>query len=123
MTQPMPEEEDTSELVRDVIGTTDAFRSREDSKHSLQRQRVNAEAGFFNGSRLPFGYTTFATNIPSRSGVKKRLVIHTEEADVVQTMLRMAHDGENGVAIGVTASRRGSTSLVSQSREAVALAR
>lgn len=84
LTQPLPEDENAAYLTENMFGLIAEFQSRENSKTVIDCQKRNAREGFFNGSRPPFGYTTFATDIPARSGVKKKLVICPEEAEIVR---------------------------------------
>jgi site-specific DNA recombinase len=49
--------EDPAQLMmRQVIALFDEYQSRENSKHTLRAMRENAQQGFWNGARPPFGY-------------------------------------------------------------------
>ena len=101
ITQPLPEDENTANLVKNVVGIIDEYQSRENSKHVIRCLRANAEQGFFNGSKPPYGYQSIKTDIPSRTGYKKRLAIDVQEAEVVKLIFKLSLQGEDGISWGV----------------------
>ena len=44
-------------MMRQVIALFDEYQSRENAKHVLRAMKENARQGFYNGSRLPLGFT------------------------------------------------------------------
>ena len=80
------ESDPTGELIRKIVGNFDEYQSAENAKHTLRAMRENARQDFWNGSVPPFGYTTETTE---RRGIrdKKRLVVHSPEAEVVTVHL------------------------------------
>lgn len=100
LTQPLPEDENTANLIKNVVGIIDEYQSRENSKHVTRCLRANAEQGFFNGSSPPYGYQSIKTDIPSRSGVKKRLAIDLQESEVIKLIFKLSLQGEDGIPWG-----------------------
>lgn len=100
VTEPLPEDEPTKILIRNVTGIIAEHQSRENSMRVRSCQKINAQNGYYNGAPTPFGYTTVATDIASRSGFKKRLVVHGEEAPIVRQIFSWAADGIGGEACG-----------------------
>lgn len=100
-TENLPEDRGSQMFVRNILGSVAELYSIENSDRVYLCQRENARNGYYNGAPTPFGYKSFATDIPSRSGVKKRLVIHPQEADVVRKIFSLAIDGLAGRTLGV----------------------
>ena len=77
------ENDPTGNMMRQFLGLFDEYQSKENGKHTLRAMRENARQDFWNGSRSPFGYRAEEAE---RRGAKskKRLVIHSPEADVVK---------------------------------------
>lgn len=88
-------------LMTIMSGTIDEMRIADDRKHTIRALRKNAEDGFFNGSRPPFGYMTQATDLPARSGRKKKVVLHEGEADVVRQIWDLYEFGQGGMSMGM----------------------
>lgn len=99
--QPRPEDERSSFLVRNVTGILDELQSLSTGVRVADCMRANAVAGYFNGSKPPYGYRIVATDIPARSGVKKILVVDDEEAEVVRRIFRLARFGKDGLVMGM----------------------
>lgn len=99
--QPRPEDETSSFIVRNVTGIVDEAQSIASGKRVAQCMAANAKAGYFNGSRAPYGYKTKATDIPARSGVKKILVVNEDEADTVRRIFALARFGKNAMVMGM----------------------
>lgn len=89
------------ELLKNMLGSIDEFTSRQNAENVIRCMRENAKQGFFNGSRPPFGYTTVATTIKSRTGVKKILAVAPDEAETVRRIFSLAAYGENGRVVGM----------------------
>ena len=101
ITEPLPADEAAAKLMRNVVGIMGEWQSRENAKHVIRCQRDNAMQGYYNGAPKPFGYTTITVDVPARSGLKKKLAINNEEAEVVRTIFELASDGLDGKVMGV----------------------
>lgn len=101
VTEPITGDEPIRVLVRNVTGIIAEHQSRENSLRVRACQMANARNGFFNGAKPPFGYKTLATNIASRSGVKKKLILDDEEAQIVRRIFELAVQGTDGLPMGV----------------------
>lgn len=80
------------DLVRSVLSNFDEYQSRQTAKFTLDTMRRNAEAGFWNGSVPPFGYTIEIAEMRGPKA-KKRLAIEPSEALQVQQIFRMKRIG------------------------------
>jgi site-specific DNA recombinase len=101
ITQPLPEDENSAILMRNMVGVFDEHQSRETGKHVIRCMRANAKAGYFNGSKPPYGYTAIQTDKPARSGWKRKLSINPTEAQVVKEIFSLALHGTDGVPYGL----------------------
>ncbi|CAA6606404.1 Resolvase domain [Rhodospirillaceae bacterium LM-1] len=103
ITQPMAD--DTGgEMIRKIYSFFDEYQSKENGKHTLRAMKENARRGFFNGSRAPFGYRIFETDLPgSRGKHKKRLEVDPVEALVISRIYGLYLDGEKGLPLGMKA--------------------
>lgn len=90
-------------MMRQVIALFDEYQSRENSKHVLRAMKENARQGFYNGARVPLGYTVEACETRGER-VKKRLVEDPVEAETVRQIFRLYRvgDGASG-PLGVKA--------------------
>lgn len=90
-------------MMRQVIALFDEYQSRENSKHVLRAMKENARQGFYNGARVPLGYTVEACETRGER-VKKRLVEDPVEAETVRQIFRLYRfgDGTSG-PLGVKA--------------------
>ena len=98
VTQELPNDS-SGQLVRQVIGIMDEHFSKENAKHTTRSMKANAERGFWNGSRAPFGYATETVCFQGHRE-KKKLVVFEGEAEVVRRIFDLA-DGVDGPARGV----------------------
>lgn len=87
------------DLVRGVLSNFDEYQSRQTAKFTLDTMMRNAEAGFWNGSVPPFGYTSEVAEMRGPKA-KKRLVIEPSEALMVQRMYRMKRIGNGHGQMG-----------------------
>lgn len=88
-------------MMRQVIALFDEYQSRENGKHVLRAMKENARQGFYNGSRLPLGYTTEEVE---KRGIrtKKRLVVDPVEAEAVQLIFKLYRVGDGrGGPLGI----------------------
>lgn len=82
-------------MMRQVIALFDEYQSRENAKHVLRAMKENARQGFYNGSRLPLGFTL--EEVEKRGHrTKKRIIVDPVEAELVRLMFdlylqEMAH--------------------------------
>lgn len=72
-TQPTGEDE-AGKMVRQIIAAFDEYSSRENGKFVRRSMIDNAQNGFFNGSKPPYGYAAIKTEIKGRNGYKQKLV-------------------------------------------------
>jgi site-specific DNA recombinase len=80
-------------MMRQVIALFDEYQSRENAKHVLRAMKENARQGFYNGSRVPLGYTV--EDIEKRGHrTKKRLAIDPVEAETVRLVFKLYLEGE-----------------------------
>jgi site-specific DNA recombinase len=102
------------DMMRTFLATFDEYQSRETSKHTSRAMKANAAAGFWNGSRPPFGYEAVEAE---RRGmkIKKKLARHDADAEIVQLIYQLYLEGadEQGptglVAIAAYLNDRGTT--------------
>lgn len=90
-------EGETAGLLRTVVGAFDEHNSKETAKHVSRSMLENAEQGFWNGSRAPFGYRTYTAEIRGIRN-KKKIEINEAEAEIVRQVFRLyVHgDGKSG---------------------------
>ncbi len=82
-------------MMRQVIALFDEYQSRENGKHVLRAMKENARQGFYNGSRLPLGYSL--AEVEKRGHrTKKKLVVDPVEAETVRMIYRLYLEGEAG---------------------------
>lgn len=87
-------------MARKIFSMFDEYQSKETGKHTLRALQENAQQGFFNGSKPPFGYKTQELNFPAAKGKKKRLIIDETEAPTVRRIFELYDRGLNGAEIG-----------------------
>ena len=80
-------------MMRQVIALFDEYQSRENGKHVLRAMKENARQGFYNGSRLPLGYT-LSEGEKRGHRVKKKLIVDPVEAETVNLIFRLYLEGE-----------------------------
>ena len=88
-------------MMRQVIALFDEYQSRENAKHVLRAMKENARQGFYNGSRVPLGFTL--QEVEKRGHrTKRRIIVDPVEAELVRLIFDLyAHgDGQSG-AMGV----------------------
>ena len=80
-------------LMRSVVGAFNQHYSDETAKHTIRTMRANAQAGYYNGGPVPFGYRSVTVE---RRGDKdkKRLEIDEGEADTVRLIFDLANEGD-----------------------------
>ena len=50
-------EDGSGQMVRQILASFDEYQSKENGKNVRRSMVENAQQGYFNGSRAPFGYT------------------------------------------------------------------
>jgi DNA invertase Pin-like site-specific DNA recombinase len=100
ITQPKSDDE-AGDLVEQVLTAFDEYNSRENGKNTRRSMIENAQKGYFNGSRAPFGYVAMKTEAPGRSGFKRKLEIDAREAEVVRRIFALAISGDSGIPFGI----------------------
>ncbi|MDB5657349.1 MAG: Recombinase family protein, partial [Tardiphaga sp.] len=88
-------------FVEALLEVMDESTSRRISKDTKRSMIKNAEEGFFNGGRVPFGYQTAA------EGNRKRVVILETEAVTVREIFAMAQRGMGALSIAVSLNNGG----------------
>ncbi len=94
-------DDESGQLVRGILTYFDEYQSKENGKNVRRSMVENAKQGFFNGARPPFGYTAAKTEIRGRSGLKRRLEPHADEAEIVRLIFKWANQGDCGTPWGV----------------------
>jgi site-specific DNA recombinase len=80
-------------MMRQVTALFDEYQSRENAKHVLRAMKENARQGFYNGSRVPLGYTV--EDVETRGHrTKKRLIIDPVEAETVRLIFKLYLEGD-----------------------------
>lgn len=107
-------EDEAGEMMRQLLSSFDEYQSKENGKNVRRSMVENAQQGYFNGSRPPFGYAAIRTDVKGRGGLKRRLEPHAEEAEAVRTLFKLAISGDAGEPWGIKKiatemNRRGST--------------
>lgn len=88
------------EAFLEVIDESTSRRISKDTKRSMIK---NAQEGFFNGGRVPYGYRTVA------DGQRKRVAIQEDEAAVVKEIFHMCSRGMGAHLIAVALNGDGHT--------------
>ncbi|MFZ5616943.1 MAG: recombinase family protein [Pseudomonadota bacterium] len=90
-------EGETADVLRTVVGALDEYQSKETAKHVSRSMILNARQGFWNGSRAPFGYRTYAAETRG-ARIKKKIEIEPQEAETVRLIFRLYvfGDGRSG---------------------------
>ncbi len=80
-------------MMRQVIALFDEYQSEINGWHVLRAMKENARQGFYNGSRVPLGYTV--EDIEKRGHrTKKRLAIDPVEAETVRLIFQLYLEGD-----------------------------
>ena len=80
------------QMMRQIMALFDEYQSKENAKHVLRAMQENARQGFWNGSRVPFGYCTVATE-QRGARTKKKLAVDAVEAETVRLVFRLFREG------------------------------
>lgn len=90
-------EGETADVLRTMVGALDEYQSKETAKHVARSMIENARQGYWNGSRAPFGYRTYAAETRG-ARIKKKIEIDAAEAETVRLAFRLYvfGDGESG---------------------------
>lgn len=88
-------------FVEALLEVMDESTSRRISKDTKRSMIKNAEEGFFNGGRVPFGYQTV------KEGNRKRVVILEPEAVTVREIFAMSGRGMGAGSIALTLNNDG----------------
>ena len=78
---------DDAWLTEAIIEVIDEQYSRTIAKDTRRSMRKNAEDGYWNGGKVPFGFETVA------AGKRRKLAVRETEAVIVRTMFRWCLDG------------------------------
>ena len=95
----------TGKLLEGMIEAMDEFYSANLAQDTRRGMKENAQRGFLNGARLPYGYQPSSMEI---GGVKKRIMeISKTEAPAVRRAFDLCLQGEGTVAIAQTLTAEG----------------
>src|SRR3546814_16751012 len=72
-------------MMRNIVAIFDQHQSEETAKHTRRTMRANAQAGFWNGARPPFGYRSVTAELRGAKEKKKLEVDELEAAIVKRT--------------------------------------
>ena len=92
VTQPTGDDQ-SRELVRQIIGVFDENTSREISKNTTRAMRKSAKQGFWNGATPPLGYKIVEAEKRGLK-IKKKLAIDDVEAETVRLIFRLYLEGD-----------------------------
>ncbi len=98
----------TGQMIRQIYAIFDEQQSRENAKHVSRAMEANARAGFWNGSRAPFGYKTITVEIRGDAH-KKKLAIDPPNAEIVLQIFSAYMDGAGIRTIAHDLNERGLT--------------
>lgn len=94
-------ETDDAWLTEAIIEVIDEQYSRTIAKDTRRSMRKNAEDGFWNGGKVPFGFEAVA------AGRRRKLAVRESEAVIVRTMFRWCLDGAGAKEIGTRLNAAG----------------
>lgn len=81
-------EGETAEVLRTFVGALDEYQSKETAKHVSRSMIENANQGYWNGAKPPYGYKTYAAETRG-ARIKKKLEVDGHEAEVVRLIFRL----------------------------------
>ena len=87
-------EGETADVLRTVVGALDEYQSKETAKHVSRSMIENANQGYWNGAKPPYGYKTYAAETRG-ARIKKKLEIDEHEAETVRLIFRLYVFGLN----------------------------
>ncbi|MEP0203141.1 MAG: recombinase family protein [Halioglobus sp.] len=79
-----------------MVGGLNESSSIRTSKHVTRCQRANAENGYFNGSRPPYGYKVRKVESATGGKPRSKLFVDPDENEVVQLIFTLATKGIHG---------------------------
>ena len=91
VTQPTGDDQ-SRELMRQLIGVFDEHTSREISKNTTRAMRESAKQGFWNGATPPLGYKIIEAERRGQK-IKKKLAIDAVEAETVKLIYAIYLEG------------------------------
>ncbi|WP_267389241.1 recombinase family protein [Sphingomonas sp. GC_Shp_3] len=89
-------------LMRSMIGVMNEKYALDASIFTRRDRRGNAQAGYFNGGPVPFGYQARTVAVEGRKE-RRKLFIVEEEAAVVRLIYGLARNGLHGTPMGTRA--------------------
>lgn len=89
-------------MMRSMIAVMNEKYANDASIFTCRDRRGNANAGYWNGGPVPFGYESRVVVTDGRKG-RKKLVIVEEEAAIVRFIYKLATFGLNGQPMGTRA--------------------
>jgi site-specific DNA recombinase len=79
---------ETADVLRTMVGALDEYQSKETAKHVSRSMIENAKQAFWNGSKPPYGYKTYAAETRG-ARIKKKLEIDEHEAEIIRLIFRL----------------------------------
>ena len=98
-TQPLPEGHN-GKLFLTMLAAFDAHASDQNAVQVRDVMTANAEAGYWNGAKPPFGYRTAVATV-LRNKEKKVLAESGEEAPVVRLIFKLYLEGDGSGPVGI----------------------
>ena len=91
-------EDSTGEMIMRLIAMFDEYSSKENAKHVIRTMLKNAQEGYFNGSRVPFGYKTVEQPVKGAKGRnRKKLEVEPTEAELVKRVFNLYATTNKGI--------------------------
>ncbi len=86
-----------AQMIRTIVGAYDEYASKETAKHVRRSMIENAKAGFWNGSKPPYGFRTYVAEKRGKKD-KKKIEIDPEAAEIIRLIFRLyvRGDGTSG---------------------------
>ena len=100
ITDSIPSDDECIALHRQFIRLLDEFATREHAKDVRRCMIANAQQGYVNGSRAPFGYVAKATKVDGGKITRRKLILAPHEARVVRTIFALFLQGLDGKPLG-----------------------
>jgi DNA invertase Pin-like site-specific DNA recombinase len=91
-----------SKVVRNIFAAMNEKYAVDASSFTRRDRRFNAQAGFWNGGPVPYGYRTIVATVEGRKE-RKKLIVEEEEVSIVRLIYRLALQGLDGQPMGTRA--------------------
>src|SRR3546814_3833018 len=82
-------------MMRNIVAIFDQHQSEETAEHTRRTMRANAQAGFWNGAKPPFGYRSVTVELRGAKEKKKLAVDELERSEEhtteLQSLMRISY--------------------------------